>query len=276
MGARSELSTAVDVLARNRVLFVAAFVSALVGSAGNAVQYLGPPALVGILSFAVSAVLLFVTPFVEGGLYGMAEEGLIGRTSFGTFLAEARANYLRLLAGRFLLVGVLIAVYVAVVLVVLLVLFGLGAVGMATGGVGDFGPAILVVVALLVVFLTLVVLTPLFLLQFYGPAIVVTDSGVVESFRRSYRLVRDNWVSVLGYDAVLVVLTLLGGLPYWVLFARRFGQFEPGMAATPFVGMSPALAVGYLVAGVLVAIPVAAFTSTYQIAFFVDQTADES
>jgi hypothetical protein len=65
MGARSELSTAVDVLSRNRVLFVAAFAAWLVNIPASAVQMVGPPSLVPFLSMGVSGVLLFVTPFFE-------------------------------------------------------------------------------------------------------------------------------------------------------------------------------------------------------------------
>lgn len=271
MGARSELSTAVDVLSRNHVLFVAAFAAWVVNVSGSAVQFVGPAALVPFLSAGVSGLLLLVTPFFEGGLLGMAEEGLEGRTSLGTFTSEGVSNYLRLLAGRILLVGVLVGAYLLVTVVGLIVLFGVGAAGMAAGGLGGFGPAFLLGVLVFVAVGLLVMLVPLFFLQFYGPAIVVNDRGVVAAFKESYRLVRANLAPVVGYDAVVVVISLLATLPLWVLFAREFQNFEPGATFAPFAGLSPSVVAGYLVASLLVGVPVTAFFRTYQVAFFVDR-----
>lgn len=270
MGARSELYTAVDVLSRNRVVFVAAFVAWLVNIPASAVQFAGPRSLVPFLSMGVSGVLLFVTPFIEGGLLGMAQEGLAGRTSLGTFVGEGRSNYLRLLAGRLLIVGVLIGAYLLVLVVGLVVILGAGAAGMAAGGPDVFGSAFLLFLVLFVVVGLLVVFTPLFFLQFYAPAIVVDDRGIVDSFKESYRLVRANVASVLGFDAVVVTISLVGSLPFWVLFVREFQPLEPGATYAPFASLSPSAVAGYFVASLVIGVPVVALFRTYHVAFFVD------
>jgi hypothetical protein len=204
----------------------------------------------------------------------MAMEGLSDRTSLGTFTSEGPSNYLRLLAGRLLLVGVLIGAYLLVLVLGLIVIFGTGAVGMAAGGLGSFGPAFLLLLVLFVVVGLLVVFAPMFFLQFYGPAIVVNDRGVVDSFGESYRLVRRNLASVLGFDAAVAFIWLVAALPFWVLFFREFQPLEAGATYAPFAGLSPSVVAGYLVASLLVGVPVVALFRTYQVAFFVDLAAE--
>lgn len=269
MGARSELSTAIAVLARNRVLFVAATLTWLVGSASSVVQFASPARFAPFLSLALSAVLVFVSPFLGGGLFGMANEGLSGRTSMGTFWKEGKAKYLRLLGGRLLLAAMLVGVYVVLVIVAIVFLLVFGAAQIGADGINGLGPLFLVLAVGFGVLALLVVLAPLFVFQFYGPAVVVTDGTLVASFTHSYRLVRDNLGSVLGFDAVVVGVSILSALPTIGLFAAQFQPFQPGMGPfSLFAGVSPSLIAGYFVASLVLGVPVTAFTATYQIAFF--------
>lgn len=274
MGASSEVSTAIGVLSRNRSLFVAAFLAAIVNTVAGAVQFVVPAMIVPIASFVVSVLLLFVTPFFEGGLLGMAQEGLGEKTSLGTFAAEGKANYLRLLGGRLLLFAIILATSIGLAIIAFAVIFGIGAIGIASGsGVGStfFALFVLVmVVGLLVMFV------PLFFLQFYAPAVVVADRGVVASFKESYRLVRSNLASVLGFDVIVVGVSLVGSLPTIALFALHWPDVYAMPGFSPYAGVGLSVAVGYLALTALLSTPVVAFVRAYQVAYFVDQTAADS
>lgn len=276
MGARSELSTAVDVLAKNPVILVVAFAIILVSSAASAIQFAVPTVLVAVASLVTTGIAFFVSPFFDAGLLGMAEEGLSGRTSLDTFPGEARSNYLGLLAGRLLLVGALLAAYLAVIVLVLIVVFAFGAIGVAGGGMDGVGMMLAVVGLLFLLAGLVVVLTPVFFFQFFEPAIVVGDRGVVAAFKESYRLVRHNLVSVLGFDVIIIVLSLVAMLPTIGLIAVRFPAFSnPATGFSMYAGTPPTVVAGFVVATIAFGVPTVAFFRTYQVAYFVDLTADE-
>jgi len=70
--------------------------------------------------------------------------------------------------------------------------------------------AVLVVGGLLAL---LVVLLPWFFLQFFPAAVVVDDLGLVDSFKRSGGIVKNNFLSVLGFDVLAFLISLVAQIP---------------------------------------------------------------
>lgn len=217
--------------------------------------------------------MLLVVPFLMGGLLSMAHEGLGGTTGFGTLIRGGKENYLRLF-GAMVLFSVFIGV-VAVVTVIGVALVGAFAVGStATGAAGAASSGSIALVVAVGVASFAAVLLPTFFLQFYAPAIVVSDLGVVDAFRRSAGLVRQNFLSALGYTGISMLVGLVSGLGAFVLIG--FGGALSGTAtAAPTTPLADA-SVGVLAVGLVVAVAVstviAAFASTYQVAFYDDRT----
>ena len=195
-------------LKRNPVLVGAALVvavaSAISGVASNAIPVVG--ALVGLVFF-------FVEPFLAAGYLGMANAAVDGDTGFGTFVDAGSEHYLRLLGAR-LLTAAATFVYVLVLAIVLVFVVGLGAGSLGGTGAGGPEPGALLgalgAVAAVVVVLSLVVfLVAGFLIQFHPAAIVMAEAGIVESFRYSYTLATDNFLSALGYSVLVAVVGAL-------------------------------------------------------------------
>ena len=271
MGAISAFSTAGNVLKRNGVLFGAAFVVAFANAASTGATSLLPPSVAGVLSLPLAVFTLLLTPFFMGGLLAMGEEGLDGPTRFGTFVEGGKANYLHLL-GAVVLFSVLLAV-IAFVVVIAVAIVGVFVLGVSTAGASSPSAAggSLAVVALLGLVGVLVLALPVFFLQFYGPAIVVSDLGIVGAFEKSARLVRRNVVSTLGYSAVAALVGIVAGV---VGVGITVVGGLSGTAATTGV-TSPDFGLGILVAAAVVTIAVStvvsAFGSVYQVAFYDDR-----
>lgn len=264
MGAISALSEAVDALRRNPVLFAATFAFSLVSFGFVGATTVTSPENASLLSVALSGFSYLVTPFFVGGILAMAHEGLDGRARLGTLLAGGKDNYLRLLAATVLLGLLFAALAFAAVVVALIVgvfVLGAGSAGVAAGSASVL--ALLWVAAVPAVFL------PLFFLQLYAAAVVVSDVGPLDALRRSARLVRRNLLSALGYTAVA---TLIGG-GIGVLSIAFLAVARPELYAMP-VGSVPEFGTGVLltVGGVAVGLSaiVSAFASAFQVAFYED------
>lgn len=271
MGAISAASSAGGTIKRNGVLLGAAFVVAVVNFALTAVPMAFPPSMAGLVSLPLSGATLLLTPFFMGGLLAMADEGLDGSTQFGTFLDGGKANYLRLL-GAMVLFAVLFAVlaFVIVLGIAVVGVFAIGvdstAGGMATGSGGGLG-----VVLLLGLVGFFVLLLPMFFLQFYGPAIVVSDLGIVDGLKRSAGLVRRNLVSTLGYSMIAALVGVLAGIAGIPLTLSRELSGGGTAGAFPEVSLGLGLLAGVLVLSVAVTTVVSAFGVTYQVAFYEDR-----
>lgn len=212
MGAIDAFRVTGDVLSRNPVLLAGAAVigvGAMTLQAFNSlpVPFLG--LLVGLLYF-------FVEPLLAGGYLNMVNEGVDGAAGFDDFTDGARENYVDLLAARLITLAPLL-VYSFVAAVVFFVVFGVAMMGAAGSPGADPGAgsnAMLGAVGIAsVVFAVVLIGLPLlpgFLIQFYPAAIVVGDASALESFRYSYRLVREYPVSALGYTAFAALLGLVG------------------------------------------------------------------
>lgn len=268
MGAVSALSTAFDVLRRNPVVFAATFLSALLGSLGFAGQVgtgFALPTLFGVVSFLVG-------PFIVGGVLGMVEEGLGGRTSLGTFLHEGRANYLSLLGGT-VLYGLIVFVVGFVFAILGLILAITGGAALGAGGVADgvagFGLGIGVLLFGLVTVVAIFVV--IYFLQFFDTAVVVSDANATDCLQRSYRFVRANMLGALGFTVVWLAVSLVNAVPTFWLTLQSVAFSDPsavqGTASLALPDLLPALALSLVLSTLL-----GAFLQAYKVAFYVGQS----
>jgi len=162
------------------------------------------PLVASIVSMVLSLVLIFVMPFFQAGIVGMADEALDGQTSLDSFLREGKSNYVSVLAASLVLVAVnfvlgFVAFFVAI--------FGGFAILSDTGGgIGIVG---LVIIGLIGALVILAYLLFVFFVQFYSQAIVIDDLGAVDGLKHSISVVRHHLVSTLGYS---VLVGILGGV----------------------------------------------------------------
>jgi hypothetical protein len=262
------LQTALGAAKRNPVVFLAAAVFGLLQLPGILAQALDP--LVGsIVSLGVSGLTLLVGPFFFGGIIGMANEAIDGRTSLGTFVREGIDHYLSILVVYLCLFVVNFAVWVVVVFAAL---FG----GLfALGNPGEFGLLPLAVFGVVSGLAILAYLLVTFAVQFFGHAIVVDDLGAVDGLKRSLWCVRHNLVSVLGYT----VVAMLGGGAFGLLAGAvsllTSPQFVRGTAnpttnllpvAVPAVGLAGVVALS--VALVAVTALATGLFATFSTAFY--------
>ena len=138
------------------------------------------PLVSALYSLGSSAVLLLGMPFIQGGMFGMADEALTTRSSLSRFLSDGKSNYLQLL----------------IAYVLLLVVNGvIGALGVAAGfGAFLTHDAVRMVFVGLVAVAVLVYLFVAFFVQFYGQAIVINGASAIASSNGVIALsVRTSW-----------------------------------------------------------------------------------
>jgi hypothetical protein len=270
MGAISAAKHAGSTLARNPILFLVATAFAIVQLPQILLQWSGLPLLASLFNLAT----VVLVPFLIGGLYGMAAEGLDGTTSLTTFVRAGRENFVSLLvAAIFFALVVFVVVFVAVLVLVFVTVLTIGVSGVQ----GGVSPAALVVPGLVGFAFLLLYLATVVFLQFYEAAIVVDDADVLDSLRQSYRFVRGNLLSTIGFTVVRWtpgVLTSL--LTVYFVFTSigidpdNLESVEPETVQNVYAQLS-STEIGILVAmTLLTAGIIGAFTRTYLIAFYVD------
>ena len=209
------------------------------------------PLVSALYSLGSSAVLLLGMPFIQGGMFGMADEALTTRSSLSRFLTDGKSNYLQLLIAYVLLLVVNSVV---------------GALGVAAGfGAFLTHDTVRVVFVGLVAVAVLVYLLVAFFVQFYGQAIVVDGADAVASFKRSYRLIRANLSATVGYTLLAMVIgTLSGGVYAGVsLLARPEAAVVSGL---PTVSIPLLVVVGLLAA--VIGSVVSTFMLTFSVAVY--------
>ena len=270
MGALSSAKHAGSTLARNPILFLAATVFAVVQLPQILLQWTGLP----IVASLFNLVTVVVVPFLIGGIYGMAAEGLDGRTSFETFFSAGRENYVSLLvAAIFFALVVFVVVFVAVLVLTVLTVISVGVSGLE----GGVEPGALLVPAVVGLLFLLLYLATVVFLQFYEAAIVVDDADVLDSLKESYRFVRGNLLSTIGFTVVRWIPGVLTSLltAYFVVASigvdlQNVESLEPETFQNIYAKLS-ATEIGIVVATTLLTAGiVGAFTRTYLIAFYVD------
>lgn len=249
-------------LGRNPVIFVVLGAFGLLQAPQLLAQTVNP-LLASVLSLLLSLVFVFVVPFVQAGLVGMADEALDGRTDVGTFVRAGKEFYLSVLGAYFVIVALS---------------FVLGIVaffGAIFGGLLAFGGETAGLVALVLIGGVLLLVTFAYLLfvlfvQFYGQEIVLDGASALEGLKRSVGLVRRNLVSTVGYTLVVVVLSGVLGLVAGLVSVA----FQPAMDAggTPPAMGAPQLsltgAAVLLVVYVLGSALVGGVLLTYSVAFY--------
>lgn len=270
MGAISAAKHAGSALARNPILFLVATAFAIVQLPQILLQWSGLPLVASLLNLAT----VVVVPFLIGGIYGMAEEGLDGTTSLTTFVRAGRENFVSLLvAAIFFALAVFVVAFVAIIVVVFVTLLTVGISGIE----GGVSPTALVVPALVGFAFFLLYLATVVFLQFYEAAIVVDDADVLDSLKRSYRFVRGNLLSTIGFTVVRWVPGLLTSLlTAYLVFTSldidpdNLDSVEPETVQNVYAQLS-GTDIGIIVATTLLTAGiVGAFTRTYLIAFYVD------
>ncbi|WP_211290191.1 DUF7847 domain-containing protein [Natrinema ejinorense] len=213
------------------------------------------PLLASVLSLGASVLLLVAAPFFQGGMIGMADEALEGRSSLGTFVAAGKAHYVQILIAYLLLL---------VVNMILGVVFFFAGFVALLFGLAELGALPVVVLGGVAAIVALIYLVFLFFLQFYAQAIVIDGETALDGLKRSYRVVRSNLLATIGYMLAAVVG---GGL---------VGLFVGGlsMLATPEaaeLGL-PVLSTGGLIAAgavaTLISSVVSAFLLVYSVSFY--------
>ncbi|ADE02149.2 DUF7847 domain-containing protein [Haloferax volcanii] len=213
------------------------------------------PLVSTLYSLGISAVFLLVTPFIQGGMFGMADEALTTRSSLSRFVADGKANYLSLL----------------IAYVLLLVVNGvIGAVGVAAGfGAflthGSIGTAFIGLAAIA----GLLYLVVAFFVQFYGQAIVIDGASAIDSFKRSYRVVRGNLLATVGYMLLALVIGALSGGVY--AGVSLLASADAASAAGLPTLSTPLLVVVGLLAAVIGSV-VSAFLLTFSVAVYDELT----
>ena len=257
MAALNSLRPAIRALIENPILIVIVGLYGLVQLPQLALQPTQPIVAV-IISLGITGVMLVVMPFFQGGLLGMAGEALNGQTSLGTLVSEGKTNYVRLLLAYLALFAVNLVFGFVVFIAIIL-----GGIGLFAG---DSQPSLAALGAIAVVGILVVLayLLVIFFIQFYAHAIVLTDTTLVDGFKRSVSLVRKNIASTFGYTLLLLVGSVLfGGIGSIASLL-----LSPQATELPLPDVSlPVLAVAAIVYVVALAI-LGAFYATYSVAFY--------
>ena len=257
MAALNSLRPAIRALIENPILIVIVGLYGLVQLPQLALQPTQPIVAV-IISLGITGVMLVVMPFFQGGLLGMADEALNGQTSLGTLVSEGKTNYVRLLLAYLALFAVNL-VFGFVVFIAMI----LGGIGLFAG---DSQPSLAALGAIAVVGILVVLayLLVIFFIQFYAHAIVLTDTTLVDGFKRSVSLVRKNIASTFGYTLLLLV----GSVFFGGIGSIASLLLSPQATELPLPDVSlPVLAVAAIVYVVALAI-LGAFYATYSVAFY--------
>jgi hypothetical protein len=251
-------------LRRNPVVLVPILVISLFQVPQLALQAINP-LLSSVVSLGLSLVFLVVMPFFQGGLIGMADEALNGRTALQTFVEDGKSYYVSILVAYLALVAVNFALGMVgffVALVGGIFVFG-------SGGLESASIAVLAVLGIIVAAIVLLYLLVLFFVQFYGQAIVLEDMGAVDGLKQSVSVVRQHVVSVLGYS---ILVGILGGLFGGVLSVLSLLLSPESEATVPLPELSlPLVAVlGLLV--LIIGTLFGGFFAVYSVSFYRELT----
>jgi hypothetical protein len=257
MGALNSLRPAVRALVRNPILIVIVGLFGLVQLPQLALQPT-QPIVAAIVSLGITGVMIVVMPFFQGGLLGMADEALGGQTSLGTLVSEGKTNYLRLLLAYLAIFAVNLGFGVLAFLAVIL-----GGVGLYAGD-SQPGLAALAAVAVVGVLFVLAYLLVTFFIQFYAHAIVLSDTALVDGFKRSVKLIRQNIVGTVGYTLLL----LLGSLFFGGISSIASLLLSPQATELPLPDVSMPVLAGAAVIYVVALAVLGAFYATYSVAFY--------
>jgi hypothetical protein len=269
MATIQSLKTSLGVLKRNPILFGVGFLLAIVLLPQSALSLLGIP----IVPQLIQLLTFFITPFIVAGLFGMAYEGRVQPTSFDTFKKIGKDRYVSVLLGN--LVQAAIG-FVFGIVAFIAALVTLGASLVAAGSGANFESIGLITVAVFGLIL-LVFLVIMFFLQFFIAAIVADDVGVLDGFGRSIGLVKENFVSALGFSIINLVVNLAGAVPVlsvvflFVLDSGSGAAATGGTAGAMGGGGFPLLVIaGFLIYLVAITTVLTPFRGAFMMCFYDD------
>lgn len=163
-----------------------------------------------------------IKPIVVGGLLGLAGAGFTGTVSLSSLKEGITENFISL-AGVFLLKELFLFVFSILAVIVLFMVGGLGpallgaAMQNPESASAVAGGGMVLVFGLLLVFALVIVLLYV-IFQFADVAVVLTDHGVVDAYKKSWSLVKDGPLSVLGYTVMRGILASVFFIPAFVSF----------------------------------------------------------
>jgi hypothetical protein len=249
------ISRAVNIVFKHRVLWVLGFLAALAGGgSGGGTNFTlpspgtggfpipgGPSALenfnanavlaglagLGCVLLLIGIVLWVVGLIARGGLIGAVQQiETAGNTSFGTAWRVGASKFWPILG-----LNVLLILPIALIVILAVVLFGgaiaaiiVGASQADDGGAGIAGGVFGLlcfggVLACVGVIVGIVIMA----LQTFGErAIVLENRGVLESFGRSWEIVRANLGNVILLAVLMFIISLVVGLIVGVISAALF------------------------------------------------------
>lgn len=201
---------------------------------------------------------MLIAPFCLAGLYGAFNLAFDGKSpDVGDFISYGEENFAPLL-GAYLLLGFIM------VLVMMAFSFAIGvaALGASSGEAGASGMgaamSLMVLVGMLGMFVAML------FLQFIDVAIVIGDFSAVDSFKESWRVFRENPISVLGYTTIRTLLMGGGILVFFLTFAFGTGAWS-ATGSEPMLGgtLLFVIPVAFVVQIVLTAI-----SQAYHVAYY--------
>jgi hypothetical protein len=207
----------------------------------------------------MTGVLLVLLPFYQGGLIGMANEALAGHTQIRSFIQAGKSNYISLLLSYLVILAVNILFGIAG-----FVLFFAGGLGFVIGN-GQPSTAVIAIIGILGLLIVVAYLLIVISIQFYAHAIVLSDTNIIEGFKYSVKLVRQNLFSVAGYSVIMffggALIGLLGGVSS-ILFSP-----QPALG-TALPDISLPLVILILAISLILTAIFGAFYGVYSVAFY--------
>lgn len=246
-------------LQRNPVLFVPVLVIMLFQIPQLLLQAVNP-LIASVVSLVLSLVFIFIMPFFQGGIIGMADEALNGRTSLDRFFTDGKANYVSIFVAYLLLIAVNFAIGIIAFFVAIF-----GGLTLFTDAAGGVSLAVLAVIGVIVAILGLAYLLFLFFIQFYGQAIVLDNRGAIDGIKHSISVVHQHLVSTLGYSILVGVLGGIAGL----VFGGASILISPQSTNTvtlPHVSLAGSVGVALLI--VVLGSLFGGFFGVYSVAFY--------
>lgn len=249
MSVRTSLKRTVGLLRDTPSLWAIALAYALIATPIAVVGNLGNPLLVIGSFLGLFLVGGFVFPFFVGGAIGLASEGLDGGGGFDAFLDAGKDNYLYLLGFTWVagLVEFAWAFVVGIVAYFVALVVGLALVfGVLAGGGSTASMAIVAVLGAVLgigfaLAFYLVGGIPILLVQFTPGAYVVENRDPIDGVKRSLGLIRDNLVSVLGFDVTVFLINLVVSVVPWALVVAGYFLIGPdAVVSTPSFSPDPA------------------------------------
>ncbi|ELZ91467.1 hypothetical protein C440_14174 [Haloferax mucosum ATCC BAA-1512] len=274
MAVIKSLQTALEGIKTNPVLFLGGLILGLIVLPQTVAQLAEIP----LLPLALQVLTFFITPFILAGIYGMADEAVesdTSRTSLSTLKRVGRDKYIPLLLATIVDLGIMIPFIFVFTILGIVGVFALGFGTVATGSDLALSGGVIALLLFVAVVL-LVYLIVMLVIQFFPVAVVAKDAGAIESFGKSYRLVRENILATIGYSLVRFTVGFILSLPTVGLGIFLFiqetqslqsvgGTPETMSAAT---GLSMVEIAGFAAISLVTQMVLTAFNTTYAVAFY--------